>query len=242
MEATARRGAGTNPGVRARPAPPPVNSDEGEAHEMTARRLLVMAAAAGIAAAAVLSGCASSASPPGASAPTPPAAPAAAPTLQTNEANPPGDIPDNQAFVVYTAPDQSYSVKYPEGWAQTTRGADVVFSDKFNSITLAPHNGFYQPTEDYARSVEVPHIAAATPGFTPGQVSTEQRPAGAVVVITYQGNSAPSPVTGKSIRQDFARYEFSRGGRGVVITLAAPAGSDTVDPWRIVTDSFTWLR
>ena len=124
----------------------------------------------------------------------------------------------------------------------TLYGADVVFSDKFNSITLAPHNGFYQPTEDYARSVEVPHIAAATPGFTPGQVSTEQRPAGAVVVITYQGNSAPSPVTGKSIRQDFARYEFSRGGRGVVITLAAPAGSDTVDPWRIVTDSFTWLR
>ena len=206
---------------------------------MTARRVLITAATAGIAAAVVLSGCAGSASPPGASATT---SPPAGPSAQAAEVNPPGDIPDNQSFVVYTAPDRSYSVKYPEGWAQTTRGADVVFSDKFNSITLAPHNGFYQPTEDYARTVEIPQIAAATAGFTPGQVSTEQRPAGAVVVITYQGDSAPSPVTGKSIRQDFARYEFSGGGRGVVLTLAAPAGSDTVDPWRIVTDSFTWLR
>lgn len=206
---------------------------------MSARRFLVVALAGGVAAAAVLSGCASSASPPGASVTT---SPPAGPSAHVAEVNPPGDIPDSQAFVVYTAPDRSYSVKYPEGWAQTTRGADVVFSDKFNSITVAPHNGFYQPTEDYAHTVEVPQIAAATTGFAPGQVGTEQRPAGAVVVITYQGDSAPSPVTGKSIRQDFARYEFSRGGRGVVITLAAPTGSDTVDPWRIVTDSFTWLH
>ncbi len=209
---------------------------------MTARRLLIMAATTGVAATVVLSGCASAANAPGAPAPPPPATPAAGPTSQAGEANPPGDIPDNQAFVVYTAPDRSYSVKYPEGWAQTSSGADVVFSDKFNSITLAPHNGFYQPSEDYARTVEIPQIAAATGGFTPGQVSTEQRPAGAVIVITYQGDSAPSPVTGKAVLQDFARYEFSRGGRGVVITLAAPAGSDTVDPWRTVTDSFTWLR
>jgi hypothetical protein len=205
---------------------------------MTARHSLVRAVVGGAAAAAVLSGCATSASPPGVPATTPPAqnsAPAAA------ESNPPGDIPDNQAFVVYTAADRSYSVKYPEGWAQTTTGPDVVFSDKFNSMTLAPHDGFYQPTADYARTVELPQIASTTAGFTPGKVSTEHRPAGAVVVITYQGDSAPSPVTGKSIRQDLARYEFSRGGRGVALTLAAPAGSDNVDPWRIVTDSFTWL-
>jgi len=68
-----------------------------------------------------------------------------------------------------------------------------------------------------------------------------QRPAGSVVVITYQGDSPPSPVTGKSIRQDVQRYEFANAGRGVVVTLAAPAGSDTVDPWRVVTDSVTWL-
>jgi hypothetical protein len=161
---------------------------------------------------------------------------------QVTESNPPGDIPDNQAFVTYTAADGSYTVKYPEGWARTDSGAAVTFTDKYNSITLAPHNGFYRPTEAYARTVELPEIASHTPGFAGGQVSTVQRSAGSVVLITYQADSAPNPVTGKSVPQDVSRYEYSRDGRGVLVTLAAPVGSDTADPWRTVTDSFTWLR
>jgi hypothetical protein len=27
----------------------------------------------------------------------------------------------------------------------------------------------------------------------------------------------------------------------VVVTLSAPVGSDNVDPWRIITDSLSWL-
>jgi hypothetical protein len=127
------------------------------------------------------------------------------------------------------------------GWARTESGADAVFSDKCNSITVAPHNGFYQPSEDYARTVEIPEIAASTTGFTPGTISTVQRPAGPAVLISYQGDSPPSPVTGKSIKQDVPRYEFTNAGRGVVVRLSAAAGSDTVDPWRVITDSFTWL-
>jgi hypothetical protein len=201
-------------------------------------KTLSMAMACGAAVIAVVSACSTTNGPESALASTP----AASPTSQAAESNPPGDIPDNQAFIVYTAADHSYSVKYPEGWAQTTAGPDVMFSDKFNSITLSPHDGFYQPNEAFARTVEIPQIASATDGFTPGQVSIVQRAAGSVVLITYQGDSAPSPVTGKSVKQDVARYEFSRGGRGVVVTLAAPAGSDNVDPWRTVTDSFTWLQ
>lgn len=69
-----------------------------------------------------------------------------------------------------------------------------------------------------------------------------QRPAGPVIQVTYQADSAANSVTGKSVRQDVARYEYARDGRGVVLTMAAPAGSDTVDPWRTITDSFAWLR
>jgi hypothetical protein len=167
--------------------------------------------------------------------------PSSSPTQQAAESNPPGDIPDNQAFVLYTAADHSFTMKYPEGWARTDLGANVVFTDKFNNITVAPHNGFYRPSEDYARTVEVPEIASSTAGFAPGIISTVQLPAGPVVLITYQGDSPPSPVTGKSIKQDVQRYEFANAGRGVVVTLSAPAGSDTADPWRVITDSFTWL-
>jgi hypothetical protein len=204
---------------------------------MTGKRT-VLAALAGAAVVGVLSGCGATTNPAAGSSAS---QPSASPTQQAAESNPPGDIPDNQAFVLYTAADGSFTMKYPEGWARTDAGATVVFSDKFNSITVAPHNGFYQPSEDFARTVEVPEIAASTTGFAPGNISTVQRPAGPVILITYQGDSPPSPVTGKSVTQDVQRYEFANAGRGVVVTLSAPAGSDTVDPWRVITDSFTWL-
>lgn len=197
----------------------------------------VIAALATTAAVVALSGC-GGATPSGAG---PSAAQSGDAAPQAPEVNPQGDIPDNQAFVVYTAADRSFTVKYPEGWAQTQSGSTVTFSDKFNSITLAPHPGFYQPTEAYARSVEVPQIDSTTTGFMPDKVSTVARPAGQVILITYEADSPPSPVTGKSVQQAVERYEFSQSGRGVVATLAGPVGADNADPWRIVTDSFTWL-
>jgi hypothetical protein len=52
--------------------------------------------------------------------------------------------------------------------------------------------------------------------------------------------SAPSAVTGKSVTEAVERYAFWRGGREVVLTLSGPMGSDNVDPWRKITDSFRW--
>ncbi len=205
---------------------------------MSSTQTVIAVLAGAAAVVGTLSGC-SSAAPPAAS---PSAAQSGVAATQTPEVNPQGDIPDNQAFVVYTAPDGSFAVKYPEGWAQTTSGPTVTFSDKFNSISLTPHDGFYQPTEAYARSVELPQLGSATTGFVPGKVSTVQRPSGPVVLITYQADSPSSPVTGKSVTQAVERYEFSKSGRGVVVTLSGPVGADNVDPWRIVSDSFTWLK
>ena len=205
---------------------------------MTVIKSVLAAVAGGVAVVAVAAGCGTGTPAVGPPAPSPSSGAATSVT----ESNPPGDIPDNQAFVAYTAADGSYTLKYPEGWARTDSGSTVIFTDKYNSITVAPHNGFYQPTETYARTVEVPEITSGTKGFSGGDVTTVQRTAGPVIQITYQADSAPNPVTGKSIRQDVTRYEYSRGGRGVVLTLAAPAGSDTVDPWRTVTDSFAWQR
>ena len=37
------------------------------------------------------------------------------------------DIPDTQVFVAYTSSSGKYQLKVPEGWAQTTNGADVSF-------------------------------------------------------------------------------------------------------------------
>ena len=48
------------------------------------------------------------------------------------------DIPDNQAFVVFTDAGASYGMKYPEGWAQSGGGKQVVIRDKNNIIRVRP--------------------------------------------------------------------------------------------------------
>src|SRR4051794_37245667 len=52
------------------------------------------------------------------------------------ENSPPGDIPDNQAFVAYTPPRAGYSIKVPEGWSRTSAGGAVSFTDKLNTVRL----------------------------------------------------------------------------------------------------------
>jgi hypothetical protein len=158
------------------------------------------------------------------------------------DANQAGDIPDNQAFVAYTASDGSFTVQVPEGWAKTDSGTGVVFSDKLNSIGIESRTGVAAPTVESVRSTELPALAAATHGYLPGEVSSVDRKAGTAVRITYRADSAPSPVTGKTVVDAVERYDFYRSGQEVVLTLSAPVGADNVDPWQQVTDSFSWSR
>jgi len=137
------------------------------------------------------------------------------------DTSPPGDIPDNQAFVVYTPPGARFSVKVPEGWSQTSHGRDVRFTDKLNSIELS-----WDAT-----------VPAAPAG---AKVSTVARKAGSAKRTTYVAQGQPDSVTGKTRTDAVERYEFTRGGRTVVVTLSGPKGADNVDPWRIVTDSLRW--
>jgi hypothetical protein len=60
------------------------------------------------------------------------------------------------------------------------------------------------------------------------------------VLVTYGADAAADPVTGKVVHDDVERYAFWKDGKEVVLTLSGPAGSDNVDPWRVVTDSFGW--
>ena len=158
------------------------------------------------------------------------------------ESNPGGDIPDNQAFVAYSDPGGRFTVTVPEGWARSTTGTVTVFTDKYNSIRVESHPTTTAPTTESARTVELPAVQSAAQGFVAGKISTVDRKAGVAVLITYQASSPPNPVTGKVAREAVERYEFWRSRQEVIITLAAPVGSDNVDPWRKVTDSFTWTR
>jgi len=162
-------------------------------------------------------------------------------TVPVTESNPAGDIPDTQAFVDYTPPSGGYTVQVPEGWARTdsAAGAATLFSDKYNSIQVEVAAVPAAPTVASGQT-ELTVIGSTATGFTPGKVTIEQRQAGSAVLITYQADSEPNPVTGKVLLLDVQRYEFWTNGKMVSLTLSAPVGSDNVDPWRTVTDSFRW--
>src|SRR5436190_14273268 len=58
------------------------------------------------------------------------------PNPNAPDKSPPGDIPDNQAFVRFTAPSRDFTVKVPEGWSEQRRGRAVVFTDKLNAVRI----------------------------------------------------------------------------------------------------------
>jgi len=203
---------------------------------MTKLQRTVRISAACVAALALLSACSSGTSP--SSAPAPGAS--GTPNPNAIETNPAGDIPDTQAFVAYTPPDKTYTVQVPSGWARTGSGPAVTFTDKYNSIRVETMPRPSAPTVSSAQTGTVPAIQSSAQGYKPGTVSTVTRTAGQAVLITYEALSAPNPVTGKVAVEAVERYEFWKNGTLAVLTLSAPAGSDNVDPWRKVTDSFGW--
>jgi hypothetical protein len=162
-----------------------------------------------------------------------------APNPNAKEVSPPGDIPDNQAFVAYSPPGGGFTVKVPEGWARSSAGGTTTFTDKLNSISMESLPAGAAPTVRDARRTEVPKLEKRVNGFRPGTVTTVTRKGGPAVRITYLAAAPADPVTGKAHTNAVERYVFHKGGKDVVITLSGPKGADNVDPWRIVTDSVT---
>lgn len=166
--------------------------------------------------------------------------PSGGPGAAATESNPPGDIPDNQAYVAFAPPGAGQSVKVPEGWARSTAGPTTVFSDKLNRIQIVPGKATSAPTVSSVTHGELAKLASTVPKFAPGKVTAERRAAGPVVLVTFQGDSAQDPVTGKVVRDAFERYTYYRQGRRLDLTLSGPRNADNVDPWRIVSDSVRW--
>ncbi|MFE6739271.1 hypothetical protein [Streptomyces tubercidicus] len=170
---------------------------------------------------------------------------AAAPSSPTPpppaDSHPPGDIPDSQVYVPWSPPGGGFAVKVPEGWARTAHGHETVFTDKFNSVRVARVQTSTAPTVHSVRTHDVPALRAANAHFQLIKVVKVPREGGTAVLAEYRADSAPNPVTGKRLTLDSQRYVFYKAGRGeAVLTLSGPVGSDNVDPWRTVTNSFRW--
>src|SRR3954470_20618908 len=138
------------------------------------------------------------------------------PNPNATESSPPGDIPDNQAFVAYRPPGGGFSVKVPEGWSRITSGGAVTFTDKLNSIRMESARAGARLTVANARS-ELPRLAQTVKGFRSPKMSVVSRKAGPAVRITYLADAPPSAVTGKAGKDAVERYVFFHNGKRVVL-------------------------
>jgi hypothetical protein len=190
---------------------------------------------------AVLVACGSSGSSPGSGAASP-ASPGAggsqAPAPAGTAA--PGDIPDSTIYVPYQAAAGHLQIKVPEGWSRTTTATSTTFTSSLNSISVAWMPMTVAPTVSYAHATTVPVLKTSTSAFQLQSVHLVSLAGGRGVELVYLVNSAANPVTGRRYRLVVERFELYSHGRGAVLSLSSAVGSDNVDPWRIVSQSFRW--
>ncbi|HEY0521637.1 MAG TPA: hypothetical protein VGC84_19255 [Ilumatobacteraceae bacterium] len=152
----------------------------------------------------------------------------------------PGDIPDNQVFVTFQSPDGVYSVDVPEGWARTENNGVVTFTDKYNSVEITSKAAASAPTVDSVKATDLTDVSS-DPTYTLVDTTTVTRKGGDAVLAKFEIGSAPNSVTGKKALLSVERYVFFKNGTELILTLSGAKGADNVDPWRIVSDSVTWL-
>ncbi|HEV7594699.1 MAG TPA: hypothetical protein VGO33_06855 [Gemmatimonadaceae bacterium] len=166
-------------------------------------------------------------------------------TAVAPEVNPPGDIPDSQAFVKYSNSSGGYQLQVPEGWSQQAGppeySSDVTFVHNYNGVSVHVAPASAPPTAASVQANEVKQIQSRARAVTVNKVSEVNLPGGKAVLVSYTSNSAPNPVTNKQVRLENQTYIFYRNGKEAMLTLWAPLGADNVDQWKLMADSFRWL-
>jgi len=153
--------------------------------------------------------------------------------------NPPGDIPDNQAFVEYRSP-LGFVLKTPEGWPRRELPDGVVFADKYGTVAVEVTASAAPPTIASAKQGQAVALEALPTAVAVSKVTSVTLPSGPVTMIAYASNSAPNAVTGKAIRLENEQYLLWQGGKLATLTLSAPFGADNVDQWQLMVRSFQW--
>ena len=156
------------------------------------------------------------------------------------EVNPTGDIPDSQAFVNYVSQAGGYGLDTPEGWARTTNTGDVNFQDKLDGVQVTISNLSTPPTVQSVKANQVAELQKTGRAVTIKDIKQVKLQGEPALLIVYESNSEPDPVTSKQIRLENNSYLFYKNGKLATLRLWAPLGADNVDQWNRMSNSFKW--
>jgi hypothetical protein len=166
-------------------------------------------------------------------------------TAVAPEVNPPGDIPDSQAFVKFSNTTGGYELQVPEGWSRQAAppeySSDVTFVHNYDGVGVHVAPASAAPTAASVQTNEVKQIQARGRAVTITGVSEANLIGGKAVVVKYTSNSDPNPVTNKQVRLENETYIFYKNGKEAMLTVWAPMGADNVDQWNLMANSFRWL-
>jgi hypothetical protein len=156
------------------------------------------------------------------------------------EKNPPGDIPDSQVFVKYASSQGGYEVEFPEGWARTTRGSNVIFTDKFDGLSVTITNAAGTPSVKSLRKNQAKQLKETGRAVRIKSIKAIRLSNGPAVLMVYRSNSEPDPVVNKQVRLENSSYFYYKNGKLAELRLWAPLGADNVDQWNRISNSFRW--
>lgn len=156
------------------------------------------------------------------------------------EKNPPGDIPDSQVFVKYASASGGYEMQVPEGWGRTENGNDVSFVDKFDGIQVKISDTTDAFSVDNITKNQVATLKKSGRAVNVKDVKEVNLSGGTAVLVSYDSNSEPDPVTSKQIRLENESIFFYKNGKIAEMVLWAPLGADNVDQWNLISNSFNW--
>lgn len=140
-----------------------------------------------------------------------------------------------------TAPEESTAGSEAPSEAQSAATGDIpdnqtflVFKDPSAGYSIRYPEGWARKGQGndvtFKEKANVVHITVK-----PGTAKNKQ---GEKTTVTRQ--SAPDPVTGKSLPLTVDVYEFEQGGKVAVLELSTPEGVDNVDAYRLISESFAW--
>jgi hypothetical protein len=170
-----------------------------------------------------------------------PAPSSAVPSVKTTEINPNGDIPDNTQYVRNVFNGRA-SFVVPEGWSRQETSMSLIFTDKLNTVTLQTSVSSASPTVGEVLKYEVPMIQKSQANASGAKVESVKLKSGPAILLTYKRDGLPNDVTGKVVREAVERFTFTKGTTRVDLILSCPISADNVDPWRIISNSYTWLK
>jgi len=147
-----------------------------------------------------------------------------------------GDIPDNQVFLTFRNSAAGYSMKYPEGWAQSGKGSQLAFRDKNNVVRVVVLKAAMPNAA--AVSGQLGALKGVHVQSGPQRLAISgARPA---IKVVYTTQSTPNAVTGKRVTLVVDRYYFAHAGKEAIVDLGTPVGVDNVDAYRLMIESFRW--